>query len=123
RAQRTSPQKRRRRARQQVRPSVQRVLDAMGGAPAYVRNGRGDILGANRLGEALFSELYAEPARPVNTTRFVFLDPRAPAFFPDWDRVANEVVGALHAEAGRDPADRGLADLVGEVATRSEDFR
>ena len=59
----------------------------MSAAPAYVRNGRGDILAANRLGEALFSERYADPARPVNTARFVFLDPRAPAFFPDWDRV------------------------------------
>jgi transcriptional regulator with XRE-family HTH domain len=123
RAQRTSPQKRRGRARQQVRPSVQRVLDAMSAVPAYVRNGRGDILAANRLGEALFSELYADPARPVNTARFVFLDPRAPAFFPDWDRVAGDVVGALHAEAGRDPTDRDLTALVGELATRSETFR
>jgi transcriptional regulator with XRE-family HTH domain len=123
RAQRTSAPKRRRQARQQVRPSVQRVLDAMAAVPAYVRNGRGDILAANRLGEALFSELYADPARPVNTARFVFLDPRAPAFFPDWERVANDVVGALHAEAGRDPTDRGVSDLVGELATQSETFR
>jgi transcriptional regulator with XRE-family HTH domain len=123
RAQRTSPQKRRRRARQQVRPNVQRILDAMTGVPAYVRNGRGDLLAANQLGEALFSELYADPARPVNTACFVFLDPRAPAFFPDWDRVAADVVGALHAEAGRDPTDRDLTGLVGQLATQSEAFR
>src|SRR5581483_6779701 len=54
---------------------------------------------------------------------FVFLDPRAPAFFPDWDRVAGDVVGALHAEAGRDPSDRHLTDPVGELATKSETFR
>jgi MmyB-like transcription regulator ligand binding domain len=59
----------------------------------------------------------------VNTARFVFLDPRAPAFFPDWDRVAGDVVGVLHAEAGRDPTDRDLTALVGELATRSETFR
>jgi transcriptional regulator with XRE-family HTH domain len=123
RAQRTSAPKRRSRARQQVRPGVQRVLDAISAAPAYVRNGRGDILAANRLGHALFSELYADPVRPVNTARFVFLDPRAPAFFPDWERVASDVVDALHAEAGRDPTDRHLSDLVGELATRSESFR
>ena len=123
RPQRTLARKRRRRGRQQVRPSVQRILDAMKDVPAYVRNGRGDILAANRLAQALFSELYADPARPVNTARFVFLDPRASAFFPDWERVASDVVGALHAEAGRDPSDRDLTDLVGQLATHSETFR
>jgi transcriptional regulator with XRE-family HTH domain len=123
RARRTTPPRRRRRARQQVRPNVQRILDAMSAVPAYVRNGRGDIVAANRLAHALFSELFGDSSRPVNTARFVFLDPRAPAFFPDWDRVANEVVAALHAEAGRDPHDRDLSDLVGELSTQSETFR
>jgi hypothetical protein len=106
-----------------VRPTVQRILDAMSAVPAYLRNGRGDILAANRLGYALFSELFGDSRRPVNTARFVFLDPRAPAFFPDWDRVANEVVAALHSEAGRDPHDRDLSNLVGELSTQSETFR
>jgi len=114
---------RRRPTKQRVRPSVQRVLDAMAGASAYVRNGRGDILAANRLGYALFSELFTGAVRPANTARFVFLDPRAPAFFLDWERVANEVVAALRSEAGRDPYDRGLSDLVGELSTQSETFR
>jgi transcriptional regulator with XRE-family HTH domain len=122
-AQRRTPPRRRRQAKQQVRPAVQRILDAMSAVPAYLRNGRGDILAANRLGYALFSELFGDSRRPVNTARFVFLDPRAPAFFPDWDRVANEVVAALHSEAGRDPHDRDLSNLVGELSTQSETFR
>jgi len=123
RAQRATPPRRRRQTRQQVRPNVQRILDALSGVPAYVRNGRGDILAANTLAHALFSELFGDPPQPVNTARFVFLDPRAPAFFPEWDRVASEVVAALHAEAGRDPHDRDLSDLVGELSTQSETFR
>jgi len=95
----------------------------MTGAPAYVRNGRGDILAANRLGHALYSEMFAGPTKPPNTARFVFLDPRAPDFFVDWERVANEVVATLRSEAGRDPYDRGLSDLVGELSTQSETFR
>jgi hypothetical protein len=83
----TTPARRRRATRQRVRPSVQRVLDAITGAPAYVRNGRADILAANRLGYALYSEIFAGPARPANTARFVFLDPRATGFFVDWDRL------------------------------------
>jgi transcriptional regulator with XRE-family HTH domain len=114
---------RRRRTQQRVRPSVQRLIDAMTGAPALVQNGRLDILSANLLGRALYSELYVDPVRPVNHARFVFLSPRAPDFYRDWDRVANETVAILRTEAGRNPYDRDLSDLVGELSTRSEEFR
>lgn len=112
---------RRRPAPQQVRATIQRVLDSMVGSPAFVLNGRGDILAANALGRALFAQIYA--ASPPNTTRFVFLDPHATTFFRDWDRVATDTVAILRAEAGRDPYDRRLSDLVGELSTRSEEFR
>ena len=113
----------RRPVQQQVRPTVQRILDAMNDAPAYVRNGRRDILGANRLGYALYSELYADPVRPVNVARFVFLNPRARDFFLDWDRAAGDLVANLRTEAGRNPCDRALTDLVGELSVHSEEFR
>jgi hypothetical protein len=88
-----------------------------------VSNDRLDILAENQLGRALYSELYAAPTRPVNTARFVFLDPRAEAAYGDWDRVATETVAILRSAAGRDPYDRDLSDLVGELATQSEAFR
>jgi transcriptional regulator with XRE-family HTH domain len=121
-AQTTTATRRRRPAKQRIRPGVQRILDAMTGAPAFVRNGRLDILAANQLGYALYS-VYASPGRPSNTARFVFLDPRARDFYSDWDVVANEVVAILRSEAGRDPYDRGLSDLVGELSTQDETFR
>jgi hypothetical protein len=96
---------------------VQRILDAMTGAPAFVRNRRLDILAANELGYALYSP-YVSPGRPANTARFAFLDPRSQDFYEDWDRVANEVVAILRSEAGRDPYDRALSDLVGELSTQ-----
>ena len=98
-------------------------VDAITGAPAFVRNGRMDILAANRLGYALYSEMYAGPRRPANTAWFVFLDPRAPGFYLDWERVANDAVAILRSEAGRNPYDRDLSDLVGELSTQSELFR
>ena len=82
-----------------------------------------DILSANRLGYALYSEAFANPERPVNLARFVFLDTRAREFYADWDGIADAGVGSLRAEAGRDPYDRDLADLVGELSLRSDDFR
>jgi transcriptional regulator with XRE-family HTH domain len=114
---------RRRPAQQRVRPTVQRVLDSMAGTPAFILNGRGDILAANALGRALFCPVYADPARPPNNARFIFLDPHAAEFFRDWDQVANDGVAMLRAEAGRDLYDRRLTDLIGELSTRSEEFR
>ena len=99
------------------------MLDAMTGAPAYVRNGRMDILAANELGYALYSEMYANPRRPVNSARFAFLDPHAMTFFVDWETVADDSVAILRSEAGRNPYDRDLSDLVGELSTQSEEFR
>ena len=122
-AQPTVAPPRRRRAKQRVRPEVQWTLDAITGAAAFVGNQRLDILAANQIGRALFSELYAAPARPVNNARFVFLDPRAETFYSDWERVAGECVAILRWAAGRDPYDRDLSELVGELATQSEAFR
>jgi transcriptional regulator with XRE-family HTH domain len=106
-----------------VRPSVYRILDALTGAPAYVRNARTDILAANPLCMALYAGILAPEAMPLNLARFLFLDPRARDFFADWDTVADDITAALRGEAGRAPLDRALSDLVGELATRSEDFR
>jgi transcriptional regulator with XRE-family HTH domain len=113
----------RRPTQQRVRPSVQRILDSMTGTPAFVHNGRLDILYANQLGYALFSEIFRDPVRPANAARFFFLDPRATEFYVEWENIANDIVALLRAEAGRDPYDRGLSDLIGELSTRSEEFR
>jgi transcriptional regulator with XRE-family HTH domain len=114
---------RRRPTKQRVRPSVQHMLDAITGAPAFVQNGRLDVLAENHLGRALCSEMYRDPARPVNYARFVFFDPAAHDFYGDWERAANDTVALLRSEAGRDPYDRDLSDLVGELSTRSDEFR
>jgi transcriptional regulator with XRE-family HTH domain len=123
RAANTSPRTRRRSAPRQVRPSLQRLLDSITTAPAWVRNGRMDFLAANRLGYALYSDLFADPVRPANNARFVFLDPRSQSFYTDWEQGANDLVAILRSEAGRNPYDRDLHDLIGELSTRSETFR
>jgi transcriptional regulator with XRE-family HTH domain len=119
----TTARPRRRQAKQPIRPEIHWTLDAITGAAAYVSNERLDILATNALGRALFSELYAEPARPANHARFVFLDPRSETFYADWDRAARETAAILRSAAGRDPYDRDLSELVGELATQSQAFR
>ena len=103
RAANTTARPRRRPGSQRVRPGIQRILDAMTDTPADLRNGRGDILAANRLGYALYSELFIDPVRPANVARFLFLSPRAREFFPDWEGTANDLVANLRTAAGRNP--------------------
>ena len=88
-----------------------------------MRNGRLDVIATNPLGRALFAPAFADPSTPTNLARFTFIDPTAREFFVDWDDVANATVAILRTEAGRDPADRNLTDLIGELATRSDEFR
>ena len=117
-----SPVVRRPRAKPDVlRPSVHRVLAAITEAPAIISNSRLDYLAANPLGRALYPGVFA--AAEPNSARFTFLDPAAQEFYPDWERVTQDLVAALRGEAGRNPYDKRLTDLIGELSTRSERFR
>ncbi|MEU2552358.1 helix-turn-helix transcriptional regulator [Streptomyces sp. NPDC013313] len=109
--------------RQQVHRSLQWTLDAITAGPAVVCNGRLDILASNRLARAFYTDLFANPADQQNLAHFQFLDPASRRFYPDWDLFADMAVANLHAQAGRTPHDKGLHDLVGELSTRSEEFR
>jgi transcriptional regulator with XRE-family HTH domain len=112
----------RRRPAQSVRPVVQRIVDAMT-TPAIVRNSRVDYLSANALGRALYAPVFESREQPANSARFTFLDPAAHDFYVDWERAAKDLVAHLRSEAGRNPYDKDLSDLVGELSTRSPEFR
>ncbi|MEV1025861.1 helix-turn-helix transcriptional regulator [Streptomyces sp. NPDC050264] len=123
-AQRSRPARRARKQRTPVPASIQRVLDSMTDSPAFVRNGRLDILAINRLGRALYAPLFSDAApRPVNIARFQVLAPAGQDFFPDWDAALNTTVSLLRTEAGRAPHDSDLTNLIGELVTRSDAFR
>ncbi|MFJ1646034.1 helix-turn-helix transcriptional regulator [Streptomyces sp. NPDC088258] len=106
-----------------VRAGVGRMLEAMPTLPVLVTNHRFDILLANPLGRALYAPVYEDPACGRNTARFCFLSPAARQFYVDWDRIARTAVGALRVAAAKDPYDRELSNLIGELSTRSDAFR
>ncbi|MCY1145591.1 helix-turn-helix transcriptional regulator [Actinoplanes sp. Pm04-4] len=106
-----------------VRPGVQWVLDAVTTRPAIVGNNRSDLLATNLLGRALYDDVYADPSARPNLARFCFLDAAAHRLFPDWEHTADVTVANLRTAAGQDPHDKALHDLVGELSTRSDDFR
>jgi transcriptional regulator with XRE-family HTH domain len=103
--------------------SLQWTLDAITAGPAWVANGRLDVLAVNPLARAFFSDVYNGTSQSPNMARFHFLDPAARRFYPDWDHIADMTVDLLRTEAGRNPRDKDLHDLVGELSTRSDDFR
>ncbi|QXV57037.1 helix-turn-helix transcriptional regulator [Amycolatopsis sp. TNS106] len=121
-ARRSGP--RRRRSTVTVRSTLQQVLDAISDAPALIGNGRYDVLATNHLARALYAPVLADPRRPANTARFLYLNPEAAReFFVDYEQVASAVATKLRMEAGRNPHDEELIALVGELSTCSEPFR
>jgi transcriptional regulator with XRE-family HTH domain len=116
--------RRKRRTPGTVRPALQQVLDAITDAPAWIRNGRHDVLAMNQLARALYAPVLADPRRPANTARFVYLNREvAEQFFVDYDKIARDAAAMLRLEAGQNPHDEDLIALVGELSTRSELFR
>lgn len=106
-----------------ARPSLQWALEAITDGVAFVRNSRQDLLATNALGRAFYSPVIGEGGRTPNLARFQFLDPASRDFYPDWELFAEMCVGMMRAEAGRDPHDKALQDLVGELSTQSDTFR
>jgi hypothetical protein len=123
RAAQPAPPRQRRAKTSGVTDGIQQILDAITDAPAWVRNARHDLLAANRLARALYSPVLADPRRPANNARFVYLDPAAREFFADWERAADDIAAMLRSEAGSNPRDKHLVELIGELSTRSEEFR
>jgi transcriptional regulator with XRE-family HTH domain len=104
------------------RPAVGAILAGMTTIPAYVRTSRMEIVAANELCRALYGGVLDEDRLPLNLARYVFLDPHSRGFFLDWDKVADDLVGSLRTQAGRNPRDTALSDLIGELSTRSDEF-
>jgi transcriptional regulator with XRE-family HTH domain len=103
--------------------SLQWALDAVTVGPAFVRNGRMDLVAANALARAFYTEVYDMPGETPNIARYIFLDDRARDFHPDWDAAGDVAVSILRTEAGRSPHDKQMHDLIGELSTHSEAFR
>ncbi|GLY15249.1 transcriptional regulator [Kineosporia sp. NBRC 101677] len=122
----SSTSNRRRKAAQTWRPSasLQWFMDSANSSVALIGNGRTDLLAWNPLGRALMDEMISTATtQPPNFARFLFLEPVARRFYPDWESAAGMNVAMLRTEAGRDPHSKELHDLVGELSTRSDHFR
>lgn len=108
--------------RRRLRPAMRQILEAMDLAPAYVRDASMDIVGGNRIWELTFPDLAGLNRRERNTVYWTLLDPTSRAVYPDWERVAREVVYTLRVSAGNEPHNPRIAQLVGELTMRCPEF-
>lgn len=108
-----------------VHPNVLRMLDAMTALPTTIQNGRLDLLAANPLGQAVYTDVYArhQGAGVPNLARYLFLDAHSRETFPDWHRVADDAVATLQTESARSPHTKALVSLIGQLSTVSVEFR
>lgn len=110
-----------------ARPSTVSLIDAMTDVPAVVMGPRTEVLAWNRLAHALLAGHYdfSAPSRPAdrpNLTGMLFLDGHTHELYARWDEEAARSVASLRLVAGRYSDDRELADLVGELILKSEEF-
>lgn len=107
---------------QRLRPGLHQLLDALDGEPALVLGRRTEILAANRMARALFTDFEVlGPGRP-NYARWMFFDDAARALFVDWEIQARTVVESLRLESGGAPHDEEVTALVADLRDHSPDF-
>ena len=121
-AQSSVPRRRPRQAEQPEQPPawITPLIALWANTPAIVHGRRMDVLAANSLALALAPTVFTPG---VNIVRATFLDPETRRLIGNWENVAPHAVARLRAGAGRDLEDPRLAELVGELSVRSDQFR
>jgi hypothetical protein len=98
-------------------------VDSITDVPVLVLGRRLDVLAANPMARALFTDFDALPPHFRNMARLIFLHDHVRSLCTDWRATAQGIVANLRLYAGRYPHDPALAELVGELSVRDPDFR
>ena len=106
-----------------IEPRLQRLLDQLSPAPAFIKTATWDVVAWNQAATVLLPNLGQLAANERNTLRMVFLDPRAQALYYDWETVARTAVAAFRADVARAGAMAEVAALVDELSRSSPTFK
>ncbi|MEU2792588.1 helix-turn-helix transcriptional regulator [Streptomyces sp. NPDC007100] len=117
-----APSRRHGRSAQRLRPGLHQLIDALDGEPVLVLGRRSDVLAANRMAKALFTDFDQIPVRHRNYARWMFLSEEPRSLFVDWEDQARAAVESLRLEAGRDADDQATNDLIAELRGKSTEF-
>jgi transcriptional regulator with XRE-family HTH domain len=110
------------RAREDVSPRLQRVLDAMVETPAYIKNATWDIVAWNSAASAVLGDYQSLDAEQRNILRRIFSNPHHRDRMPNWENDARFIVGAFRADVARTGAADDVRNLVEELCRISPDF-
>lgn len=100
-------------------PALRQLIGNWTKTPAFIIGHAQDILVANDLAAALYSDF----SQRDNVLRMLFLDPAAKTFYRNPERARHRAVADLQQTAAQTPDDPRILELVGELAVRSGEFR
>jgi transcriptional regulator with XRE-family HTH domain len=107
---------------QGVTPRLQRVLDALGVCPAFVKTPLWDVVAWNRAAACVFTDYGALPPGQRNILRLIFREQRVRRANADWLGVARFVVAAFRVDVARAGAAGRAAALVDDLRRTSPEF-
>ena len=101
-------------------PALQPALDAIAG-PAYLLDRLWRARAWNEPAALLFADWLRGSDRSL--LDYVFLDPSARAFIPDWENRVRRLVAEFRADTGRRPQDPLLLDMTERLRAGQSEFR
>jgi transcriptional regulator with XRE-family HTH domain len=108
---------------QVVSPEVRAVLDQLHPFPAFVTNGRYDLLAYNRAYMVLVGDLDAVPFQDRNTLWIIFTKRTTGKCFVDKDQAKGRMVAQLRGAMAEHIADPAWKCLVRRLQEESAEFR
>lgn len=113
----------RRGAEREIAPSLLRMLQRLTNQPAYILDGRWDVLAWNRAAALLFGDYAQLDGDERNIMFMLFHNAEHRRLLMDWEVVAQMALGMFRAESVRHTGDPEYARLVEQLSAASPEFR
>jgi transcriptional regulator with XRE-family HTH domain len=107
---------------ERVSPTLRRLVENLGGNPAFILGRRWDYLAWNSAATAIFGDFGAAPKPERNHVWLTFMDPRRRELFPDWERSIRLLVARFRGDSGHYVGDPSFEELIAALRASSPEF-
>jgi transcriptional regulator with XRE-family HTH domain len=107
---------------ERVTPTLRRLIENLGAAPAVVMGRRWDYLAWNRAASAVFGDYGSIPKAARNHLWLMFMDPSRRQLFADWERGSGIAVAKFRADSARHLGDPAFEELIEALRNSSPEF-